>query len=180
MQGVVVKFDRDRGYGFIRTQEISQDLFVHIRSVRDRQYLVPGQRVDFEMEETNKGLAAVQVIPGKKRVSPYVLYGGISIFLTLAMMIYMVLKGCNLWIGYFLSINLCTLLIYGYDKLIAKTSILRVPEWILHGVAIGGGSPAALLSQKIYHHKTIKRSFQLAYWTIVLFQIALILAILLF
>ena len=112
---------------------------------------------------------------GKQRTSPFVLYGGIAIVLTAAVMIFLFIQlGWNIIIAYLVSINLSTFLFYGYDKTIAGTSMLRVPEWILHGLAIGGGSPAGLASQKLFRHKTIKASFQKVYWAIVMLQIVVL------
>jgi cold shock CspA family protein/uncharacterized membrane protein YsdA (DUF1294 family) len=180
MQGVVVMFDREKGYGFIRSEGLSQDVFVHIHAIRREQSLVPGQEVDFEIEKTDKGLSAVRVIPGKKRVSPYALYGMAALLFTFVSTAYLSMRGLNFWFAYLLSINLWTFLFYGYDKWIAGSSFLRVPEWILHAMAFGGGSPLALASQKVFHHKTIKRSFQFVYWAIVTLQVVLALAILFF
>lgn len=44
-QGVVVKFDARKGYGFIRIAGSDHDAFVHVSDVRGRVDLVPGQRL---------------------------------------------------------------------------------------------------------------------------------------
>ena len=62
-------------------------------------------------------------------------------------------------------------MLYVYDKIIAGSKILRVPEWILHMVEISGGSLGALAAQKVLHHKTAKRSFQLVFWCIFVLQV---------
>jgi uncharacterized membrane protein YsdA (DUF1294 family)/cold shock CspA family protein len=174
MKGIIVKFDDQRGFGFIRSKELTEDVFVHIQEIRDQQKLSVGQNVEFSTKQTDKGLSAVEVIPGKKPTSPFVLYGGVAIVLTIAVMIFLFSWGWNIIIAYLVSINLSTFLFYGYDKMIAGSSILRVPEWILHGLAICGGSPAGLASQKLFRHKTIKGSFQMVYWTIVMLQIVIL------
>ncbi len=73
-------------------------------------------------------------------------------------------------IGYLLAINLITLLYYGLDKRAAKSERRRVPERTLHFLAVAGGSPAALLGQRLFKHKTIKRSFRTWFWIIVAVQ----------
>ncbi len=78
---------------------------------------------------------------------------------------------------YFLAINFTVGFLYLYDKTIAGTKITRVPEIILQTLALLGGSPMALLSQKLFHHKTSKKSFQIIYWLIVLVQIGIILVV---
>ncbi len=172
MQGIVIHFDSQRGFGFIRTNEFSEDVFVHVSQIRDRQILLQGQSVCFEVEKNEKGYSAIQVIPGRKRLSPYQLYGGIAGAMILFGTAYLAGKGISLWLAFLIAINIVTFMGYGYDKLIARTRFLRIPEWILHGLAFCGGSPLALIGQKIFHHKTRKRSFQIAFWTIAILQIA--------
>ena len=61
-------------------------------------------------------------------------------------------------IGALVGINLATIVLYGYDKAIAGGTRRRVPENVLHLVAIAGGSPGALLAQVLFRHKTVKAS----------------------
>jgi uncharacterized membrane protein YsdA (DUF1294 family) len=50
----------------------------------------------------------------------------------------------------------------------------RAPEMVLHTLALLGGSPTALISQKLFRHKTSKKSFIIIYWLIVLMQTGMI------
>jgi uncharacterized membrane protein YsdA (DUF1294 family) len=68
--------------------------------------------------------------------------------------------------------NTITLLFYGYDKRQAVVGGTRVPEVALHTAALLGGSPGALLGQRLFRHKTQKFSFQMVFAAIVLLQIA--------
>lgn len=63
-QGTVKWFDDDKGYGFIE-QEIGEDVFVHYSDIEQDGYrtLREEQSVEFELEETEKGLAARNVRP---------------------------------------------------------------------------------------------------------------------
>ncbi len=74
-------------------------------------------------------------------------------------------------LAYIAAINLVTLGLYGYDKLVAGGEAGRIPELILHGVALVGGSPAAWAGQQVWRHKTAKSRFQLIFWGIVLIQL---------
>jgi len=74
--------------------------------------------------------------------------------------------------AYLASANVMTLLLYGYDKRQAVVGGFRVPELALHLGALCGGSPAALLGQRLFRHKTRKLSFQAVFAAIVLLQIA--------
>jgi len=77
-------------------------------------------------------------------------------------------------IGYLAGINFAALALYGYDKAVAGGPRTRVPEVVLHGVALLGGSPAALAGQLLFRHKTAKPSFQLAFRGIVAAQILIL------
>lgn len=75
-----------------------------------------------------------------------------------------------LW-AYLLSVNIVGFTLYALDKLAAKGSLLRVPESLLHLSALLGAAPAAIAAQQLFWHKTTKRSFQVVFWLIVLFQL---------
>ncbi len=63
-QGKVKWFDIKKGYGFIAPEDGSKDVFVHRNNVENLGYnqgLEDGEAVEFEIEETQKGLSAVKV-----------------------------------------------------------------------------------------------------------------------
>ncbi|MBN2591522.1 MAG: DUF1294 domain-containing protein [Sedimentisphaerales bacterium] len=78
-----------------------------------------------------------------------------------------------LWI-YLITINLITFCFYGYDKYQAINHKSRIPEVILHFLAIACGSIGALAGQYIFHHKTKKLTFQVVFILIAVVQIGLI------
>jgi len=84
MRGTVVKFDTERGFGFIRVPDHAEDVFVHISAVDDRQELRVGQRVTFDVTQSEKGPQAVNVTSGRVSHSPYVIFGTIAALLTIA------------------------------------------------------------------------------------------------
>ena len=59
---------------------------------------------------------------------------------------------------------------YGYDKRQAIRNRLRVPEVILHMLALLGGTPGAFLGQLVFRHKTKKLRFRIVFLAIVLLQ----------
>jgi uncharacterized membrane protein YsdA (DUF1294 family) len=75
------------------------------------------------------------------------------------------------WVGALAGVNLATMLLYGYDKAVAGGKRTRVPERVLHLLAFVGGSPAAMLSQTLFRHKTVKPSFRRAFRLIVALQL---------
>ncbi|CAA6815072.1 MAG: Unknown protein [uncultured Sulfurovum sp.] len=173
MLGYVIHFNEEKGYGFIGSDTYEENIFVHITQVKNASELSPGQAVEFSIEKTKKGLAAINVQAGKKQQSPYLIFGLSSFLITLAILAY-ASQQVQILVAYLLSINISTFMLYGYDKLIASGKKLRVPEVNLQALALLGGSPAALLAQKFFRHKTIKGSFQIIYWMIVITQVTLL------
>ena len=76
--------------------------------------------------------------------------------------------------AHLISINLITLLFYGCDKHRAKNDGFRIPEIILHLLALAGGSPGALAGQLYFRHKTKKWKFLAVFAVIVIIQIVII------
>ena len=71
-----------------------------------------------------------------------------------------------------IGLNIITFLFYGIDKSSSARGGLRIPEVILHLLALLGGSPAALLGQMVFRHKTRKWKFRIVFVLIILVQIA--------
>ena len=75
-----------------------------------------------------------------------------------------------------LGINLVTFFAFGLDKLKAKRkvnkeSVRRLPEKTLFLLAAVGGSIGALLGMKVWHHKTLHKSFRFGIPAILALQI---------
>jgi cold shock CspA family protein len=61
MKGFVNRFDRQRGFGFITSAE-GEEIFFHLKDCKKTIF-----SVEFEVEETEKGLKAVKVEKPKKK-----------------------------------------------------------------------------------------------------------------
>ncbi|MCH7761514.1 tetratricopeptide repeat protein, partial [candidate division TA06 bacterium] len=59
--GTVVKYNADRGFGFIKDKAGGDNVFFHIKSVKDRLILKKDYRVKFLKEKVEKGLQAAKV-----------------------------------------------------------------------------------------------------------------------
>ena len=99
-------------------------------------------------------------------------------FVTAAILIAMVSgllwwRDVHLVYAYLAGINLITFLFYGYDKRQSQKNQLRIPELILHLLALLGGTPGALLGQLAFRHKTRKLSFRIVFLAIILIQAGL-------
>jgi len=60
-----------------------------------------------------------------------------------------------------IAAGLVTFGMYGYDKTQSKLGGWRVPEVVLHGLALAGGFWGGWLGRWIFHHKTQKPVFTL-------------------
>jgi CspA family cold shock protein len=62
-QGVIKWFDNKKGFGFIAQDEGGQDVFVHFSSIAGDGFktLEEGDRVEFEVNQSDKGLKASNV-----------------------------------------------------------------------------------------------------------------------
>lgn len=77
-------------------------------------------------------------------------------------------------IYYLMFINIVTFFVYGIDKVKAKKNKRRISEATLLMLAVVGGTIGALLSMKVWHHKTMHKKFKYGLPLMLLVQIVLI------
>ena len=65
--GVVKFFNDSKGFGFIIAEDTDEDVFVYRKDINKNKKglrtLLNDQKVEFEIEESNRGLKAVNVTP---------------------------------------------------------------------------------------------------------------------
>ena len=70
-----------------------------------------------------------------------------------------------------LFINVVSFIVYGIDKLKAVNGWWRIPERVLLGAAVIGGSAGAYLGMMLFRHKTRKPLFRYGVPVILLFHV---------
>lgn len=75
---------------------------------------------------------------------------------------------------YLIAVSMITFLFYGYDKVQAKRNGGRIPEVVLHLLALMGGTIGAFLGQILFRHKTKKWEFRRVFILIVIVQLGFI------
>lgn len=62
MKGFVKKFDKEKGYGFIKAED-GQDVFFHYSSLLVEGYktIEDGAKVEFDVQQSERGLRAANV-----------------------------------------------------------------------------------------------------------------------
>ncbi len=73
--------------------------------------------------------------------------------------------------AYLLGIIITTFLFYEYDKRQSLKKGRRVPEAVLHVLALAGGSPGALAGMISFRHKTKKLKFKMIFAAILILQV---------
>lgn len=66
-------------------------------------------------------------------------------------------------LGVYGALSATTFVLYALDKSSARRSQWRVPENMLHLLALLGGWPGAWLAQQVFRHKTRKSGFQFVF-----------------
>jgi uncharacterized membrane protein YsdA (DUF1294 family) len=97
---------------------------------------------------------------GGSRRSPYLIFTIIAVPLIFVLLIILALT--TTWSFYWIwlvALSVITFLLYGYDKGQAKLGGLRVPEIVLHVLALLGGFPGGWLGRAVFRHKIRKPVF---------------------
>ena len=97
---------------------------------------------------------------GRPRRSPYLIFTIIAVPLIIVLLIILALTTTwNFYWIWLIALSIITFLLYGYDKGQAKLGGLRVPEIVLHALALLGGFPGGWLGRAVFHHKIRKPVF---------------------
>ncbi|AOW08765.1 DUF1294 domain-containing protein [Flavobacterium gilvum] len=73
--------------------------------------------------------------------------------------------------NYFLIVNAVAFILIAYDKYLARAQKMRIPERTLLGSVFVGGTIGSGLAMLIFRHKTVKKSYLLKFWIIVIVQV---------
>lgn len=82
------------------------------------------------------------------------------------------------YVGYFLIMNIIAFFLMFSDKRRAQKGRWRIPERVLLGVGLLGGSLGGLLGMHLFRHKTSHLRFRLGFPLMLLLHIALTAALL--
>lgn len=63
-RGTVKWFNESKGYGFIKPEDGSQEVFVHFTAIKEEGFktLAEGQEVEYDIVQGDKGLQAANVV----------------------------------------------------------------------------------------------------------------------
>ena len=97
---------------------------------------------------------------GRPPPRPYLPSGGIALAVGLGMILLLMWGiGLNWYLAWILAWSVVTFAFYGYDKHQAIAQGLRVPEIVLHLLALIGGFLGGWGGSRLFRHKTRKPVF---------------------
>ncbi|BAO43985.1 DUF1294 domain-containing protein [Thiolapillus brandeum] len=200
MQGRLVRWNDDKGFGFINVDKQKRDVFIHISQVvnmprrpqrGDVMAFVLGQDKDGRPraeQASIQGLAKRKAGISHGRQRSYNIRGRslgvpgwILVLAPMAFSAWVLYRDHNILplTGY-LFMSLFTFIAYAYDKKKAIDGQWRTPENTLHVMELLGGWPGGFLAQYKIRHKSVKGSYQEVFWLIVFLHLVLWLDYLLF
>ncbi len=184
-EGALISWDDARGFGFIEPDQGGAQIFVHIKTIVNRQGRPQiGQRYSFEIELGPQGkkraknvLPAQALRPIGSRRDSQAQWGTATLFvIPLFVFVYgvvTVLWRPPSWVALFYVVaSAVTFVVYRLDKAAASSQRRRTPEIHLHALSMLCGWPGALLAQQFLRHKSAKAEFRAAFWSTVGFNIA--------
>ncbi len=201
-QGVIKKWQDDKGFGFIETQT-GESLFFHVSEFKAHRRPNLGEHVVFALGQDDKGrlqakkvqeLSFVQQKMAEKnsrirkrnqqRDAQADFESGQQKRLFLAAGFYGVLAllaftGNISWlvVGWYAVLGFITYITYAKDKAAAQNNEWRTPESTLHLLSVLGGWVGAMVAQTYLRHKSQKPEFRVTYYLTVIINLALLLFI---
>jgi len=191
LQGKVLNWNDDKGFGFVEPNGGGQRAFVHIKSFKyGSKRPVNGDLIIYELvKESNNKFKAVKVQfasdarEANKRKKAYNKSNGsrvitriFTITFCFALLASVAMgKLSIIVIGLYVVMSIIAYIAYAIDKSSAQSGRWRTKESTLHLFALLGGWPGAFYAQQRLRHKSIKEEFQMGFKvTIFLNLIALI------
>jgi uncharacterized membrane protein YsdA (DUF1294 family)/cold shock CspA family protein len=183
-EGTLTSWNDERGFGRIESSQGGEPIFVHVSAwPRGSGRPQLNQAVTFEVELGPKGKRARNVQISRTRLpanqttrAGRAQWGTATLFAIPAfLVVYVVVAAVwklPFWVGgLYLVLSLATFVAYAGDKSAASSGSWRTPESTLHGLALAGGWPGALLAQQLLRHKSTKQEFRQVFWGTVLLNV---------
>lgn len=184
-KGTLAEWNDTRGFGFIEPTGGGERVFCHISAFQDRSVRPAVQQsVTYELGRDERGRARAHEVryPGSATSRPQTettlrprtgrAVAGAGAFLVFVAGLAATGRAPWIVLAWYLGASVATFLLYGWDKTAAEGGHRRTPEATLNGLALAGGWPGAWIAQQAFRHKTLKQSFQVAFWAAVVVNVA--------
>ena len=182
-QGRITTWKDDKGFGFITPNGGGDRVFLHIKTLSNRQRRPTGNELvtyELTVDERQRPRAANVAFVGERRIEQSTAGSGwgptafVTSFLAVVAGAVFTGKLPVTVLGVYFGASLLAFVAYAFDKSAAEKDHWRTKESTLHLFGLAGGWPGALLAQRLFRHKSKKREFQAIFWaTVVLNCVAL-------
>ena len=185
-KGELIKWKDERGFGFIQAENESQEVFLHISELKNstRRPQV-GDTIYYHLIVKNGKIRAsnASILGAESKPSsssnfvnkyPFPYWEALLLsILPLAGSLHFAWITANpIPIILYTVMSLVTFSLYAEDKSRAKRGQWRISERTLHLCEFAGGWLGGFVAQRKLRHKSIKSSYQIVFWTIVVIHIA--------
>ncbi len=185
-KGELIKWKDEKGFGFIKLIDENKEIFLHISELKDsiRRPKVGDIIYFYTVTENGKIKASDAFILGartlpnsqysvKKIISNRANFPLLEVLLLSIIPLIGLINFAEKMNNFFVLIiypimSLLTFFLYADDKSHAKLDHRRIPEKTLHLFEFFGGWIGGFIAQRTLRHKSIKQSYQFAFWLIVI------------
>ncbi len=192
--GKLIKWNDERGFGFIQVNPNQPQIFIHISALKkSKRRPKVGDKIQYSITHKNGKVRAchasiVGVKLEKKRQSsastsrrsktkryriPWLQVALLSIVPLLGSIQLLNKSGIFAPLIIYPLLSLITFKLYAEDKSRAQQKRWRIPENTLHLSEIAGGWLGGFIAQRRLRHKSVKRSYQIKFWVIVIIHQAI-------
>lgn len=191
-RGQLKKWNDERGFGFIQPLDGSSDVFLHISELKDatRRPQVNDTIYYYTVADRNGKLRACNafILGARKKSNSLSNYSKnlakskafpiyplpilklllLSILPSIGSVHFAIKTGNILPLILYPLMSLLTFFLYAEDKSRAKRGNWRISEETLHFFELAGGWIGGFAAQRKLRHKSIKQSYQIIFWSIVI------------